>query len=101
MANRTFWTPLGISRYDLKVLVFPTVSLRPVKGESDRGAGAQVCRRHINDVNSHARVARFRIAGGSPIVFAPMHPGRRERLDSQRFAGNHLAATVIESPHDP
>ena len=51
-------------------------------------------------MHAQRRVARRGVVHGAPPVDAPMHDGRRERLDAERPVRRHRAHLVVEAPDD-
>src|SRR5690348_9022326 len=81
-----------------EICAFPPLLTWPEECEDGLASGEQGGGRQIEDVDSQAGVVGIGVMGGLPIVDAPMHQGRREQHDAQRFVPWDASGLVVESP---
>ena len=85
---------------DKKIGSFPSVRLWPVEREVHAVSDAQIKRLKVRHMDAQRRVACRGIVHGAPVIDAPMHDGRSERLDAKGSARRHRAHLVVEAPDD-
>src|ERR1043166_2499374 len=82
-----------------KLRPFPSISPRPIEGESDLASLPQLGDGQIGQVNSQSRVARRAFLRRAPTVAAPGPRSRGQRLQAQSFARRDRRDFVIEGPY--